>query len=117
MDQKSRRRQLVSEYKQTHPEAGVYRIVNSQNGKVLLGSSPNLPSVRSKMEFGRSTGSPGVFGYKIAPDIRQFGIEAFSLEILEVLDTRPEMTQAEILADLKTLEELWRERQDPSLLY
>ena len=39
------------------------------------------------------------------------------LEVLEVLEIRPEMTQAEILADLKTLEELWREKLDPSLLY
>ena len=53
----------------------------------------------------------------MAPDVRTFGIAAFSLEILEVLDVRPEMTQTEILADLKTLEELWREKLDPSLLY
>ena len=117
MDQKSRRRQLVSEYKQTRPEAGVYRVVNRQNGKMLLASSPNLPSVHSKMEFARSTNAATIFGYKMAPDVRQFGIEAFSLEILEVLETRPEMAQTEILADLKTLEELWREKFDPSLLY
>ena len=117
MDQKSRRKQLVSEYKQTRPEAGVYRIVNSKNGKMLLASSPNLPSVQSKMKFARSTNAATIFGYKIAPEIRHFGIEAFSLEILEVLETRPEMTQAEILADLATLEELWREKLDPSLLY
>jgi hypothetical protein len=117
MDQKARRKQLVSEYKQARPEAGVYRIVNSQNGKVLLGSSPNLPSVQSKMEFARTTNAATIFGYKMAPDIRKFGIDAFSLEILEVLEIRPEMTQAEILAELKTLEALWREQQAPSLLY
>ena len=69
------------------------------------------------MEFARSTNAATIFGYKMAPDVRTYGIDAFSLEILEVLDVRPEMTQAEILADLKTLEELWREKQDPSLLY
>jgi hypothetical protein len=117
MDQRSRRKQLVSEYKQARPEAGVYRIVNSKNGKVLLASSPNLPSVQSKMEFARSTNAATIFGYTMAPDVRQYGINAFSLEILEVLEVRPEMTQAEILADLETLEELWREKEDPSLLY
>jgi hypothetical protein len=117
MDQKSRRKQLVTEYKQTQPEAGVYRIVNSQNGRILLGSSPNLPSVRGKMEFARSTNAATIFGYKMAPDVRQHGIDAFSLEILEVLETRPEMTRAEILADLATLEGLWREKFDPSQLY
>ena len=117
MDQKSRRKQLLTEYKQTRPEAGVYRVVNTTTGKTLLASSPNLPSVQSKMEFARSTNAATIFGYKMAPDVRQFGIGAFSLEILEVLEVRPETTQAEILADLKTLEELWREKLDPSLLY
>jgi hypothetical protein len=117
MDQKSRRKQLVSEYKQHRPEAGVYRVVNSKTGKMLLASSPNLPSVQSKLEFARSTNAATIFGYTMAPDVRQHGIEAFSLEILEVLEARPEMTQAEILADLATLEVLWREKYDPSLLY
>jgi hypothetical protein len=117
MDQKSRRKQLLNEYKQAHPEAGVYRFVNGQNGKVLLGSSANLPSVRSKLQFARTTNSPGALGYKLAADLKQYGVEAFSLEILEVLETRPEMTREEILSDLATLEELWREKQDPSLSY
>ena len=117
MDSKSRRKQLVDEYKQNRPEAGVYRVVNRESGKMLLESSANLASVHAKLEFGRKTGSAGVFGYKIAPDIRKHGLDAFSLEILEVLETKPEMTQAEILADLKALEQLWRERYDPSTLY
>lgn len=117
MDQRSRRKELVEQYRQTRPEAGVYRIVNRQNGKVLLASSPNLPSVESKLEFARKVGGATIFGYKVAPDIRKFGIDAFELEILEVLESKPDMTPAEILADLKTLEELWREREDPALLY
>lgn len=117
MESKSRRKQLVEEYRQTRPEAGVYRIVNRQTGKMLLESSANLASVHAKLAFGQKTESPGVFGYKIAPDIRQYGIGSFELEILEVLDTTPEMTQAEILADLNALEQLWREKYDPSTLY
>jgi hypothetical protein len=34
-----------------------------------------------------------------------------------VLETKPEVTPAEILADLAALEELWREKIDPSRLY
>ena len=51
MAEKSRRRELVAEYKRSHTEAGVYRIVNSENGRAFLGSALNLPSVRSKMAF------------------------------------------------------------------
>ena len=120
MDQKARRRQLTAEYKSNHPEAGVFRVVNSQNGKVLLGSALNLTSVRSKLEFARSTRSPGALSaldHRLANDVRQYGLDAFSLEILEVLDTRPEMTAAEIREELGVLEGLWREKQDPALLY
>jgi hypothetical protein len=117
MDDKARRKELLSEYKRNHPEAGVHRIVNTRTGKVLLGSSPNLPSVRSKLAFAQSTNSPGVFGHRLREDIRAFGIEAFELEVLDVLETKPEMTPAQIRQELATLEALWREKQDPALLY
>ena len=42
---------------------------------------------------------------------------AFALDVLEVLEVRPELTPAEIRADLATLEELWREKLDPATLY
>lgn len=117
MTEQARRKELRAQYKQSHPEAGVYRIVNSRNNKALLGSTPNSASIRNKLEFAKSTGSPGVLDHRLSKDIRQFGIDAFSLEILDILETRPEMTPAEILDDLSTLEDLWREQVDPELLY
>jgi hypothetical protein len=113
----SRRKELLAQYKQTRPEAGVYRIVNSQSDKALLGSTANLSSVRNRMKFAQSTNSPGALDQRLMKDIRQFGINAFSLEVLDVLETRPKMTRAEVLADLAALEALWREKLDPSLLY
>lgn len=117
MSDRSHRKELISEYKQTRREAGVYRIVNKQTGKALLGSSLNLDSVRSKMEFARTTGSSGVLGYQLKRDIERLGIESFELEILEVLETKPEMTDAQVRADLTTLEQLWRERYEADELY
>ena len=120
MDDKSRRKQLTADYKRTHPEAGVYRVVNTKTGRVLLGSSLNLNSVRSKLEFARSTKSPGALAaldHRLTSDIHQYGLDAFALEILEVLDIRSEMTPAEIRNDLATLEALWREKLDPAQLY
>ncbi len=40
MSDKARRKELMAQYKQTQPEAGVYRIINNKNNKVLLGSTP-----------------------------------------------------------------------------
>ena len=117
MPDRSRRKELSTEYKQTRREAGVYRIVNKETGKALLGSSLNLDSERSKMEFARTTGSSGVLGYQIKRDIERLGIENFDLEILEVLETKPEMTDSQVRADLITLEQLWRERYEAHELY
>lgn len=116
MDKQSRR-ERVAQYKQTHPEAGVYRIVNRKTEKSLLGSSPKLASIRNKLAFAQSTNTPSVLDHRLAKDARQFGLDAFSLEILEVLETRPEMTHEQILEDLAVLEALWRERFEPEQLY
>jgi hypothetical protein len=117
MSEQNRRKELQEQYKQLRPEAGVYRIVNCRNNKSFLGSTPNLANIRNKLAFARSTNMPGVLDRKLSNDVREFGIEAFSLEVLEVLDVTPEMTREDILADLSTLEQLCRERLDPALLY
>ena len=117
MTDKARRKEFQAQYKQTQPEAGVYRIVNDKNNKVLLGSTPNIGSVRNKLVFLQTTHTTGLLDHRLRDDIRAFGIDAFSLEVLETLDIEPTMTREEIRRDLATLEELWRERLDPALLY
>ncbi len=117
MTDRTRRKELAAQYKETQTAAGVYRIVNGGNGKAFLASSPDLGSVRSKMAFAHKTNTTGGFDYRLHGDFRTYGAAAFALEILEVLDTTPEMTRAEILRDLDTLEDLWREKYDPALLY
>jgi hypothetical protein len=117
MSDRERRKELRTQYKQNHPEAGVYRFVNTVNGKLLVGSAANLASMRSKIAFAQSTNMPSALDYRLRNDIGAFGIDAFSLEILEVLEIEPGMTAAEIRRDLTTLEALWREKYDSALLY
>jgi hypothetical protein len=117
MSEQMRRKALRAHYKHVHPEAGVYLIRNSQNNKALLGSTPNLASIRNKLAFVKATNMWSALDRRLSKDLRECGSEAFSLEVLEVLDITPEMTRADILEDLSTLEQLWRERLDLSLLY
>jgi hypothetical protein len=117
MNEKARRKQLLSDARHSRPEAGVYCIVNSRSGKALLGSAVNLASVRGKLEFARTTGTPSALDWRSVADAREFGLEALSLEVLEPLETTTDMTPARIRDDLNALEQLWRERLDPSLLY
>jgi hypothetical protein len=117
MADQSRRKELRAQYDQAMPEAGVYRIVNTRTGKALLGSATNLASIRHKVQFAQSTRSAGVLDQRLSKDIRQYGLDAFALEIVERLEASPAMTPAEIAADLAALEALWREKSDPEQLY
>lgn len=117
MSEQDRRRELVRQYKETWPEAGVYCIRNSHSGKVLVGSTPNLPSLRSKLAFAESTGMAGALDHRLMDDVRRHGFGILSLEILETLQPPSEATEKEIRADLATLEALWREKFDAALLY
>ena len=69
MTELSRRKQLLQQYKESGPETGVYRIVNSRNQKVLIGSSMNLASVRNKLTFAQATGTPGALDHRLAADV------------------------------------------------
>jgi hypothetical protein len=60
---------------------------------------------------------PGVLDHRLRADARAFGMETFTLDILERLDVTPEMTPDQIRSDLAVLEQLWRETFDPALLY
>ena len=117
MNDHARRKELTSQYKQNRPEAGVYRIVNARNGRYLIGSAMNLASVQGRVSFAVSTESECSFDPRLRDDARVFGFGAFSVEVLEILESRPEATDAEVREDLAALESLWRERFDPEASY
>jgi hypothetical protein len=98
------------QYEQRRAESGTYVLRNTVTGRVLLASAADLGSLRSKLEFARSTNSPGALDRRLARDLREFGIDAFALEVLDVIEVKPAMTPAQLQADLRALEELWREK-------
>ena len=114
---KASRKALQAQYRQTRPEAGVYRIVNGRTGRALLGSSSNLPSVQAKLDFARRTNTPSALDHRLHADARQYGPDAFTFEILERLDLTPEASNQQLQSDLATLEALWRERLQSADVY
>lgn len=117
MTDRLRRRELKANYKESHREAGVYALRNTRNGKMLIGSAVNLASMRSKLEFARSTNSPGALDLRLRKEIELYGVDAFELEILESFQPPAEMRDAEIRKELEALEQLHREEIDPSRHY
>lgn len=116
MSEKSRRKELSSR-QQSQIRAGVYRIVNTETGKALIGSTANLASIRNKLDFARSTNSPSALGWKLRDDFHHYGPDAFALEILDELDLKPEMTPADIKRELAVMEALYRDQAEPGTLY
>jgi hypothetical protein len=105
-----RRRELRAQYDERHTEPGVYVLRNTVTGRVLLASTVDLGSVRSRLEFAKATNTPSAVDGRLTADVREFGIVAFALEVLDLLEVTPGMTPADVQADLRTLEGLWREK-------
>ena len=105
-----RRRELRTQYEERRPEAGVYALRNGVTGRTLLASSTDLGAVRHRFEFARATNTASAMDLRLAPDMRELGVSAFVLEVLDVLDTQAEATSDQFRADLASLEQLWREK-------
>jgi hypothetical protein len=114
---KARRKELTEQFQRAAPEAGVYRIVNRRTGRLLLGSTTNLPGLRNRFEFARSTNSAAALDPRLREDVTRFGSDSFSFDVLDTLEVTPTMTREQLAADLATLEALWHEKTDPALLY
>lgn len=104
------RAELKRHYKETPKEAGVFRIKNTVNGRVYLGSSLNLHGPLNKHRFMLSHGMHDV--PLLQKDYNEFGPDAFVFEILEVAKRRdsPDFRMED---ELELLEEIWLEKLQP----
>ena len=111
----NRRKEITNAYKERKLYGGVYTITNILNGKYLIGHTANLKSMQNRFQFAMAAGS--AVHPKLQKDWEELGAQAFKLEVLEELEQRPEQSQAELIDDLKTLEQLWRANLDASKEY
>ncbi|MDR3609143.1 MAG: GIY-YIG nuclease family protein [Ignavibacteriaceae bacterium] len=102
--------EIKKKYKQTLTPMGVYLFKNIVNGKILIGSSKNLPARKNRFEMELSYGS--VTDNELLQDIKQYGRENFKFEVLDYLAPKEDPAY-NYTEDLKTLEELWIEKLQP----
>jgi len=104
------RAELRRAYKETPRQAGIFQIQNTKTGKILLGSSTNLHGPLNKHRFILSIGRHD--NAVLQSDWNQFGPDAFSFEILEIL--KPSDDPSFCLEDeLTLLEQIWLEKLQP----
>jgi hypothetical protein len=104
------RAELKRAYKEKPPPMGVFAVRNRANGKVLLGTSLNVPGALNRTRFELTQGmhrSP-----ELQEDWRRYGPDSFSFELLDELPPTEEPRE-DPKEELQVLESLWLERLQP----
>jgi hypothetical protein len=107
---RARPRELADEYRRRPREAGVYLIRDGRTGLALLGSTPDLASVRNRLSFARATGTASAVDGRLVAAIPDLALDELTLEVVDTLELTPGMTDAQIRDDLVVLEAAWREQ-------
>lgn len=103
------RKELKRLAKETKTDAGVFQIKNSRNGKVFVESTRNLKTINGK-QFQLEMGSHQ--NKMLQKEWNEFGPEAFTFEVLEVLE-KPETGYFDEKDALKKLKAKWLEQLQP----
>jgi hypothetical protein len=110
MEPKETAKELKRQYKEAPKEAGIFRITNTSNGKIYLGSSRNLHGPLNKHAFMLKMGSH--INKALQADWKQYGADAFVFEIVEKV--KPSGDPAfKIEDELELLEQIWIEKEEP----
>ncbi|WP_308636776.1 GIY-YIG nuclease family protein [Paenibacillus silvisoli] len=105
---KSKRKELLEEYKQLKTYMGVIQITNTTNGKRYIDSHPNLKNkwftIKAQLEMGRFA------NLQLQKDWKELGEAAFTFEELESKET-DQVT--DMKWELKQMEKPWLEKLQP----
>lgn len=105
---KSKRKELLEEFKQIKTYMGIIQITNKVNGKIFVDSYPNLKNkwmtIKMQLDMGRFT------NLELQKDWKEHGAEAFTYEVLEEQKT-DDVT--DMKWELKMMEKPWLEKLQP----
>ena len=104
------RRALKREYKESARPMGVYRVLNTANGKALVGSSINVQAMLNRHQAQLKMGLHQ--NRELQNDWNQLGADVFQFEVLDML-TPTEEPGYDPSEDLRALEDLWLARLSP----
>lgn len=104
------KKDIKREYKEREKQAGVFQVKNTQNGKILLGSSLNLDGPLNAHKFTLTIGSHR--NKVLQQEWNEYGQDAFVFEILEVVKIKDD-PNFNVSDELTLLEEIWLEELHP----
>jgi hypothetical protein len=104
---RSRRKNLARQYRETPRPMGVYRVRCAATGREILGASRDLPSALNRQRAQLSLGSHP--DKDLQADWEAHGAGAFTFEVLDTLAPRDDPGY-DPSADLEELAGMWRAR-------
>lgn len=98
------RSEVKKAYKQAERPMGVYRILNTRNGKSYVGYSIDMQArinrQKAELKFGSHRNS------ELLSEWKSFGESSFEFEIVDELEL-DDQTRADPLEELRILSEMW----------
>jgi hypothetical protein len=109
-----KRKKLKEQYATRRVIGGIYAVRNTQNGKLLLFSTTDMPGSLNRFTFSQQIG--GCIHPKLRKEWGKNG-SGFVFEVLEELEKKEGQTDEEFTLDVQALFELTLEGYDASSLY
>ncbi len=100
-----RRKQLLEQYKERKIMGGIYRILNTTNGRFYLDKTKDMQGANNLFQNSYATGM--CTHPRLARAWKEYGKEAFIFEVLEYWEKDAEQTEGEFEKDLAELYEIW----------
>lgn len=104
-----RRKELQQQYMEMKVEAGIFRVTNTVNGKLFIGSTRNFRSLNG-VTFSLNMGS--YINKPLQEEWKEFGEAAFTMDIVERLEKK-DSAFFDVDDALKKLEHHWLEELKP----
>lgn len=105
---KSKRKELLEQYKQIKTYIGVFQIKNKVSGKIYIDSCPNLKNKWFTLQMQLDTGR--FANAELQKDWKELGPDAFVYEVLEEKEWNDDM---DLKWELKMLLKPWLEKLQP----
>ena len=104
------RKELIRQYKETRRPMGIFCVRNTSNGKILIGSSVDLPSRLNREQAQLRLGAHP--NPELQKDWNALGAASFAFEALDTL-IPPDGMDYDPAFDLGVLEQLWLDKLMP----
>jgi hypothetical protein len=106
----SERREAARRYKESRRPMGIYQVRNTVSGRVLIGTSVDLPSMLNRQQAQLRLGAHR--NRDLQQDWNALGAGAFTFDVLDTLEP-PDEPGYDPAEDLRVLEQLWLDRLTP----